>query len=57
MKEGSLFVCSVCTYEIHRIGMLEIAFLVSLESSGGGGWIGFGFMAFGLAMQMFLNIE
>jgi hypothetical protein len=29
IKEGSLF----CNYEIHRTGMLEIVFLVSLESS------------------------
>ncbi len=29
MKEGSLF----CSYEIHGTGMLQIAFLVSLESS------------------------
>jgi hypothetical protein len=29
MKEGSLF----CSYEIHRIGMLQIVFLMSLESS------------------------
>ncbi len=39
MKEGSLFVL-FCTYEIHRTyGMLKIAFLVSLESSGGGGGV------------------
>ncbi len=36
MKQGSLF-CFVlfCTDEIHRTGMLQIAFLVSLESSRG----------------------
>jgi len=39
--------------------MLQIAFLVSLESSQGGeeGCIGFGFMVFGLAVEKFLNIE
>ncbi len=38
MKQGSLFdlFCFVCTYDIHRTGMLQIAFLVSLESSWGG---------------------
>jgi hypothetical protein len=29
MKEGSLF----CSYEIHQARMLQIVFLVSLESS------------------------
>jgi len=33
MKEGSLF----CSYEIHRTRMLQIVFLVSLESSQRGG--------------------
>jgi len=33
MKQGSLF----CSYEIHRTGMLQIMFLVSLESSQRGG--------------------
>jgi hypothetical protein len=42
--------CLVCTYEIHRTGMLQIMFLVSLESSPGGGVHQFGFMAFGLAV-------
>ncbi len=34
MNEGSLF-CFVlyCSYEIHRTGMLQIVFFVSLESS------------------------
>jgi len=32
MKEGNLFVL-FCTYEIHQTWMLEIVFLVSLESS------------------------
>ncbi len=53
MKEGSLF----CTYEIHRTGMLQIVFLVSLESSQRGGVHGLGFMTFGLVVQKFLNIE
>jgi hypothetical protein len=44
MKEGSLFVL-FCTYEIHRTyGMLKIAFLVPLESFGGGGVHLLGFM-------------
>ncbi len=29
--------CFVCTYEIHQTGMLQIAFLVALESSQRGG--------------------
>jgi hypothetical protein len=39
--------------------MLQIRFLVSLESSGGGGGgvHGLGSMAFGLAVYKFLNIE
>jgi hypothetical protein len=37
--------------------MLQIAFLVSLESSQGEGVHGLGFMLFGLAVQKFLNIE
>ncbi len=36
-KEGSLF-CFVCIDEIHQTGMLQIAFLISLESSWGGGF-------------------
>jgi hypothetical protein len=41
MKQGSLFVL-FCTDEIHGTGMLQIAFLVSLESSEGEGvhWLG-----------------
>jgi hypothetical protein len=35
-KEGSLFVL-FCSYEIHRTRMLQMLFLVSLESSWGGG--------------------
>jgi hypothetical protein len=37
--------------------MLQIAFLVSLESSQGGRVHLLGFMAFGLVVQKFLNIE
>jgi hypothetical protein len=53
MKEGSLF----CSYEIHETRMLQIVFLVSLESSQQGGVHGLGSMTFGLAAQKFLNIE
>jgi hypothetical protein len=56
MKQGSLFVL-FCTYEIHQTTMLQIAFLVSLESSRGGGVHLLGFVAFELAVQKFLNIE
>jgi hypothetical protein len=56
MKQGSLFVL-FCTYEIHRTGMLQIGFLVSLESSLGGGVHGLDSMTFGLVVQNFLNIE
>jgi hypothetical protein len=37
--------------------MLQIVFLAALESSQQGGVHGFGSMAFGLAVQKFLNIE
>jgi hypothetical protein len=37
--------------------MLQIMFLVSLESSQGGGVHWLGFMAFGLEVQKFMNIE
>jgi hypothetical protein len=52
MKENSLFVlfCFVCTYEIHQTKMLQIMFLVSLESSRGGGVHGLGFPTFGLVV-------
>ncbi len=40
MKEGRLF-CFVCSYEIHWTGMLQIVFLVSLESSSRGAWAWF----------------
>ncbi len=43
MKEGSLFGL-FCTYEIHRTGMLQV-FLVSLESSQGGGVHPLGYIA------------
>jgi hypothetical protein len=49
MKQGSLLFCFVCTYEIHWTGMLQLAFLVSLDSSGGQvHWLGF--MAVGLVV-------
>ncbi len=64
MKEGSLFVlfCFVLfylvrNYEIHQTQMLQIALLVSLESSWWGGLHWLCSMTFGLAMQKFLNIE
>jgi hypothetical protein len=56
MKEGSLFVL-FCTYELHQTRMLQMTFLVSLESSWGGGEHGLGSMMFGLAVPKFLNIE
>jgi hypothetical protein len=37
--------------------MLQIAFLISLEGSREEGVHWLGFMAFGLAMEKFLNIE
>jgi hypothetical protein len=49
VKEGGLFVL-FCIYEIHQTKMLQVAFLVSLESSLGGGVYQLGFMAFGLAV-------
>jgi hypothetical protein len=56
MKEGSLFVL-FCTYEIHQTRMLQITFLVSLESSQGGGVHGLGSIMFGHAGQKFLNMN
>jgi hypothetical protein len=58
LKEGSLF-CFVlfCDDEVHQIGMLQIMFLVSLESSIQGGVHRVGFITFGLVVQKFLNIE
>jgi hypothetical protein len=55
MKEGSLF-CFVVMRSTEP-GMLQIMFLVSLESSGKGRVHGLGSMMFGLTMQKFLNIE
>ncbi len=55
MKEGSLFL--FCSYEIHRTGILQIVFFVSLESSRQGWAYGLGSMMFWLAVQKFLNIE
>jgi hypothetical protein len=49
--------CFVPPNEINRVRMLQIVFLVSLESSQGGGVHGLGPMVFGLAVQKFLNIE
>jgi hypothetical protein len=50
--------CSLfCSYEIHRTELLQIVFLVSLESSWRGGVHALGSMMFGLAVQKFLNIE
>jgi len=56
MKQGCLFVL-FCAYEIHQTRMLQIAFLVSLESSWGGGVHQLGSMTFGFTVQKFLNIE
>jgi hypothetical protein len=56
MKEGSLFVL-FCTYEIHQTRMLQITFLVNLESSQGGGVHGLGSMTFGHAEQKVLEYE
>ncbi len=57
MKEGSLF-CFVVMRSIKPgCVMLQIMFLVSLESSRGGGVHGLGSMIFRLAMQKFLVIE
>jgi len=39
------------------MGMFQIMFLVSLDSSRGGGVHGLGSVVFGLAVQKFLNIE
>jgi hypothetical protein len=57
MKEGSLF-CFVLELWDHRTGMLQIVFLVSLESSRRrrGAWAWFHDSS-GLAVQKFLNIE
>jgi len=47
----------LCSYEVHQIGMFQIVFLVSLESSQQGGVHGLNSMKFGLVVQNFLNIE
>jgi hypothetical protein len=53
MKEGSLF----CSYEIHGTGMLQIVFLMSLESSQQGRVPGLGgFTMFELVVKKFLTI-
>jgi hypothetical protein len=57
MKQGNSMFVLVCTDEIHQTGMLQIAFLVSLESSQAGGVHQLGFMVFRLVVQKFLNIE
>jgi hypothetical protein len=57
MKQGNSMFVLVCTNEIHQTRMLQIVFLVSLESSQAGGVHLLGFRAFGLAVQKFLNIE
>jgi len=49
--------CFVCTNEIHPTKMLQITFLVSLESSWGGGVHHLGFIMSRLEVQKFLNIE
>jgi hypothetical protein len=54
--EGRQFVL-FCSYEIHQTIMLQIVFLMSLESSQRGGVHGLGSMMFGLVVQKFLNIE
>jgi hypothetical protein len=36
MKEGNFIFVLFCSYEIHWTGMLQIVFLVSLESSAAG---------------------
>jgi hypothetical protein len=46
-----------CSYEINWTRMLQIVFLVSLESCPLGGVHGLDSMMFGLAVQKFLNIE
>jgi hypothetical protein len=55
MKEGSLF-CFVVMRST-KTGMLQILFLVSLESSRRGGVHGPGSRMFGVAVQKFLDIE
>jgi hypothetical protein len=52
-RYSSLF----CNSEIHQTRMLQIVFLVSLESSRRGWVHGLGSITFGLAVQKFLKIE
>jgi hypothetical protein len=52
--EGRLFVL-FCSYEIHRTGMFQMVFLVSLESSRRGAVHGLGSTTFGLAGQKFFE--
>ncbi len=56
MKQGSMFVLFY-SYQIHRTKMLQVGFLVFLESLQRGGVHRLGSMSFGLAVQKFLNIE
>ncbi len=58
MKEGSLFVLFVlfCSYEIHQTRMLQIVFVMLLESSRRGGVHGLvGSMVFGLVVPNVLD--
>jgi hypothetical protein len=57
MKEGSLFCFVVMRSTKPGCFMLQIMFLVSLESSRRGGVHGLGSMMFRLAVQKFLVIE
>jgi hypothetical protein len=56
MKEGSLFVL-FCFLVMRSTRMLQIVFLVSMESSQRGGVHVLGSMMFGPAVQKLLNIE
>jgi hypothetical protein len=57
LSEARLFVCFVLSVLMRSTEprMLQIPFLVSLESSRGGGVHGLGSMTFGLVVQKFLN--
>jgi hypothetical protein len=59
MKQGCLFVFVLfSTDEIHQTGMLQITFSLDLfGNSRGRGVHQLGFIAFGCAVQKFLNIE
>jgi hypothetical protein len=54
--EGKYFVL-FCSCKIHQTGMLQMVFLLSLESSQPREAYGLGSMTFRLAVQKFLNIE